>query len=290
MKRYPWSDITGKIRRRKEECALPSYLFKWSTQWMVDFSLQPGVDQEGWQYAFDFPASYHAVRNPIKDFVRRRRWTRKCRIKLNTCLWQPISNQTHKLTSITVDQEFITSNENKHKECLIWATDSNGFVLMSVLENESSPVQLKWIHVPSDEDLFFNYISIGPDFQLWVIDTSGYVHYRYSVDQNSNYKGKNWSRVRFNEIEDNKIDEERFKQLSVGYNCVWAVSINDELFFRENISKTFREGTSWSKIDREIKFVTVNSNNQVSLQLSRIYFLFSKLNILAKCRYEIHIL
>lgn len=40
---------------------------------MVDFHTPGGVDRDGWQYAVDFPASYHAKKN-FTDYVRRRRW------------------------------------------------------------------------------------------------------------------------------------------------------------------------------------------------------------------------
>lgn len=40
---------------------------------MVDFHTPGGVDCEGWQYAVDFPASYHAKKQ-FTDYVRRRRW------------------------------------------------------------------------------------------------------------------------------------------------------------------------------------------------------------------------
>ena len=112
--RPSYSDETGKIRRRKDECILPSNLFSWSSGWQVDFSLLPGVDRDGWQYAFDFRDSYHPVRNPLKDFVRRRRWTRKCRIK-TFGLWQPPSSQIHRLTSISIDQEQHSTNIESDK-------------------------------------------------------------------------------------------------------------------------------------------------------------------------------
>ena len=32
------------------------------SSWSVDFHVSGGVDEEGWQYAMDFPASYHGYR------------------------------------------------------------------------------------------------------------------------------------------------------------------------------------------------------------------------------------
>jgi tectonin beta-propeller repeat-containing protein 1 len=264
--RYQWSDQTGKISRRKEECVLPSHLFRWSSDWQVDFSLLPGVDQGGWQYAFDFPASYHAVMNPLKDFVRRRRWTRKCKIKTQG-MWLPV-NQTHKLKSISLDQEPENStNVLLSGKILMWATDSSGFVLWSLID-KSSPLVIKWNNVPSEKR--FGYINIGPNLQVWAIDSDGYVYYRIGIDPNSNYLGTSWSKIAFNEDEEG---DEKFKMLSVGYKCIWAVSVDHDLYFREKISKSFPEGTAWVKIASNIEYVTVNSKNQVTYS----YFLTSAL-------------
>ena len=60
-----------------------------------------------------------------------------------------------------------------------------------------------------------------------------------------------------------------FKKLnsfSVGNDTVWAISRNNELYFRENISKIFPEVTSWCLIDSYIKFVSVNQQNEVYFQ------------------------
>lgn len=40
----------------------------------MDFHTPGGVDRDGWQYAVDFPANYHAKKN-FTDYVRRRRWS-----------------------------------------------------------------------------------------------------------------------------------------------------------------------------------------------------------------------
>lgn len=40
---------------------------------MIDYHTPGGVDRDGWQYAIDFPASYHAKKH-FTDYVRRRRW------------------------------------------------------------------------------------------------------------------------------------------------------------------------------------------------------------------------
>uniref|UniRef100_A0A1B0DFD2 Uncharacterized protein n=1 Tax=Phlebotomus papatasi TaxID=29031 RepID=A0A1B0DFD2_PHLPP len=57
--RHMWSDATGRHKRSKEHTKLLSMHWQWISDWLVDFSTPGGVDREGWQYAVDFPASYH---------------------------------------------------------------------------------------------------------------------------------------------------------------------------------------------------------------------------------------
>merc|ERR1712122_262670 len=85
------------------------------------------------------------------------------------------------------------------------------------------------------------------------------VYYRFGVDKRSNYCGTSWKLI---ETSANDIDL-RFKQLSVGNNTVWAVTNNNEVYYRENITKSFPEGTSWLKVDSKLMYVTVNSKNEV---------------------------
>jgi len=76
--RSPWSDETGRIPLEKDKIKVHSTQWDWVGDWDVDFTSPGGVDQSGWQYAVDFPASYHSSKR-FNDFVRRRRWKRICR-------------------------------------------------------------------------------------------------------------------------------------------------------------------------------------------------------------------
>ena len=49
------------------------------SDWLVDYHTPGGVDKDGWQYATDFPATYHRKMG-FTDYVRRRRWARKCKL------------------------------------------------------------------------------------------------------------------------------------------------------------------------------------------------------------------
>ena len=54
--------------------------------------LAGGTDKDGWQYAKDFPASYHPDPG-FTDYVRRRRWSRRCHL-LTTGPWVHSSAKT----------------------------------------------------------------------------------------------------------------------------------------------------------------------------------------------------
>ncbi len=251
--RYNWSDEKGKIRLRKEDFYLPSNLCKWHTDWLIDFSVLGGADKEGWQYAFDFPEPYHAAKK-ITDYVRRRKWKRKYQIKMAS-LWREV-NQKHRIVSLSLDQEPINSKLASEKNVIVWAVDSEGFVLFSLIR-ESFAANLKWQHVQSEDK--FIYVSIGVDLKIWAIDAYGRAHFRLGVNE-KNYVGTEWSLI----DDGAKALEIKFKMLSVGYYTVWAVSQNNELYFRENVSKSLPEGTHWTKIDSWIKHVTVNDRNEVT--------------------------
>lgn len=83
---------------------------------------------------------------------------------------------------------------------------------------------------------------------------------RYGLDKRSNYCGTTWN---FIEPGVENGQDLRFKQLSVGNETVWSISNDNILYFRENITKSFPEGTTWLKVNNEMKYVTVNSKNEV---------------------------
>ena len=205
--RYIWSDNTGLIERRKEQCILPCPLFKYTSDWLIDYSAPGGVDKDGWQYAFDYRLNvYHGERNKLKDYVRRRRWIRKCKISMRG-LWKEIV-QTHKLNSISFDMEPHNSQLLPEKRVLLWATDKDGFIL-SALIHESNPSQFKWHHVSSEFN--FQHISIGLNLRIWGVDLNGNVYIRYGVNQKTKYCGEYWSKIKFDETNDK--DTVRFKML-----------------------------------------------------------------------------
>merc|ERR1719410_3110399 len=79
--RYMWSDRSGLHSCSKESVRLPGGGWAWCGDWVVDHHTPGGTDKDGWQYAKDFPASYHPEPG-FTDYVRRcwsGRWPRAAR-------------------------------------------------------------------------------------------------------------------------------------------------------------------------------------------------------------------
>lgn len=119
--RHMWSDVTGKHKRSKEHTKLLSMHWQWISDWLVDFHNPGGVDRDGWQYAVDFPATYHAKKQ-FTDYVRRRRWYRKCRLT-TTGPWQEVGNS--KIVDVTLQ----ANSDEVDCSVMVWAVAANGDVL-----------------------------------------------------------------------------------------------------------------------------------------------------------------
>ncbi|KAK5615338.1 Tectonin beta-propeller repeat-containing protein 1 [Crenichthys baileyi] len=144
--RYMWSDASGYHECTRAGTKPPSPQWTWVSDWAVDYSVSGGTDREGWQYAADFPASYHGFKT-IKDFVRRRRWASSM---------DPVP---------------------------LWAISDKGDVLCRVGVTPLTPAGTSWLHVGTDQP--FKSISIGAASQVWGIARDGSAFYRGSVSAQS---------------------------------------------------------------------------------------------------------
>eukprot|EP00760_Papus_ankaliazontas_P036190 PhM_4_TR823/c0_g1_i1/m.4804/K19525/VPS13A_C; vacuolar protein sorting-associated protein 13A/C len=68
-----WSSRDGKKEQHKDSFVLP-HGWQWAGDWFLVNDERS--DKDGWEYAFDFPASYHPKKG-FTDNVRRRCWKRK---------------------------------------------------------------------------------------------------------------------------------------------------------------------------------------------------------------------
>ena len=146
--RYSWSDRTGKLSITKENVKLPTLHWQWSSDWLIDFSTPGGADHDGWQYATDFPATYHSSKK-FTDYVRRRRWTRKCNLS-TTGPWKVLGST--KLIDISMKAHPV-------KDLVyVWAITSKGEALFRTGVSSRCPEGLTWQTVTSD--LTFTSVTI----------------------------------------------------------------------------------------------------------------------------------
>lgn len=223
-----WSDITGKHKRSKEHCKLLSVHWQFMSDWIVDFSVPGGCDREGWQYAVDFPMTYHAKKQ-FTDYARRRRWYRKCRLNTRGP-WQEVG-QT-KIVDVSLH------SLKGSDEIIAWAVSSAGDVLLRKNVTTSTPAGNNWDHVPCDVAIVS--VSCSRDNRVWAVAKSGAILYRIGISKDSPF-GETWQRI---EAPSNV----HFKQISVGSLGVWALDNTGRLGVRRDLSSSHPEGTHWQLI------------------------------------------
>uniref|UniRef100_A0A3P9BN71 Tectonin beta-propeller repeat-containing protein 1 n=1 Tax=Maylandia zebra TaxID=106582 RepID=A0A3P9BN71_9CICH len=170
--RYMWSDASGLHECTKANTKPPSPQWTWVSEWAIDYSVSGGTDREGWQYAADFPASYHGYKT-MKDFVRRRRWARKCKLT-TTGPWQEVPPIA--LSDVTI---LPCAAQSTVDMVPVWAISNKGDVLCRLGVTALTPAGSSWLHVGTDQP--FKSISIGAASQVWAIARDGSAFYRGSV-------------------------------------------------------------------------------------------------------------
>lgn len=221
-----WSDVSGKHKRIKEHVKPISTHWHWISEWMIDFHTPGGVDREGWQYAVDFPASYHGKKN-FTDYVRRRRWYRKAKL-ITSGPWQELGN-----TKIADVSLYSSSND---PIIPVWAIALNGEVLLRKSANKLVSAN-SWEHIESEMQMIS--ISVGPDNQVWAVGKSGAVFRRLGITVDK-LEGESWQKIESTDI--------LFKQISYGKGGCWAIDQFGKLYCRREITAVFPEGTHWHPI------------------------------------------
>lgn len=225
--RHMWSDSTGKHKRSKEHTKLLSMHCEWISDWMVDFNAPGGVDKDGWQYAVDFPASYHGAKK-ITDCVRRRRWLRKCRL-VTSGPWQELGN------SKIIDASILHLNDSTESSIALWAIAINGDVLVRNGVSQMNPKGESWQHIPCEQPLIS--ISLGTNRKVWVVGKNGTIYFRYGTSS-QNVLGDAWQPIE-------TPPGVTFKVVSAGEQGVWALDSTNRLAVRKEICATFPEGSHW---------------------------------------------
>uniref|UniRef100_A0ABM5EZ52 Tectonin beta-propeller repeat-containing protein 1 isoform X1 n=1 Tax=Pogona vitticeps TaxID=103695 RepID=A0ABM5EZ52_9SAUR len=244
--RYMWSDASGLRECTKTNTKPPSPQWSWVSDWYIDFSVSGGTDREGWQYAADFPASYHGNKT-MKDFVRRRRWARKCKI-VTTGPWLEIPPIALWDVSIipqspAAEDEFVA----------LWAISDKGDVLCRLNVTPQNPAGTSWLHVGTDQP--FISVSIGAFYQVWAVARDGSIFYRGSVSPKKP-EGDCWYHIP-------SPPKQKLKQVSVGRTSVFVVDKNGNLWYRQGITPSYPQGSSWEHISNNVRKVSVGPLDQV---------------------------
>ncbi|XP_060517887.1 tectonin beta-propeller repeat-containing protein isoform X2 [Cylas formicarius] len=228
--RHMWSDASGKHKRPKDQVKLLSNHWQWISDWMVDFHVPGGVDKDGWQYAVDFPATYHSYKSYL-DLVRRRRWYRRCAIA-TTGPWQELGHT--KLLDVSLEP---VSDEPDAK-ISVWALASGGQAMVRVGVSRANPLGHVWEHVKTDQPL--SSVSCGPYNQVWATGKKGCAYVRRYITREL-LEGERWTCVE-------PPPGAQLKQISVNSAGIWAVDTLARLNVRKEVTDVFPEGTHWQTI------------------------------------------
>ncbi|XP_004617279.2 tectonin beta-propeller repeat-containing protein 1 [Sorex araneus] len=246
--RYMWSDASGLQECTKAGTKPPSLQWTWVSDWFVDFSVPGGTDHEGWQYASDFPASYHGYKT-MKDFVRRRCWARKCKL-LTSGPWLEVAPVG--LADVSIMPEGPGAQEHGQAIAL-WAISDKGDVLCRLGVTELNPAGCSWLHVGTDQP--FSSISIGSCCQVWAVARDGSAFYRGAVSS-SQPAGDCWYHIP-------SPPKQRLKQVSVGQTSVFALDENGNLWHRRGVTPSYPQGSSWAHVSNNVRLVSVGPLDQV---------------------------
>ncbi|XP_074201782.1 tectonin beta-propeller repeat-containing protein 1 isoform X1 [Camelus bactrianus] len=247
--RYMWSDATGLQECTKTSTKPPSLQWTWVSDWFVDFSVSGGTDQEGWQYASDFPASYHGYKT-MKDFVRRRCWaSRKCKL-VTSGPWLEVAPIA--LGDVSIIPESPGAN-GSGPSIALWAVSDKGDVLCRLGVSELNPAGSSWLHVGTDQP--FASVSIGACYQVWAVARDGSAFYRGSVSP-SQPAGDCWYHIP-------SPPKQRLTQVSVGHTAVFALDENGNLWYRQGVTPSYPQGSSWEHVSNNVRRVSVGPLDQV---------------------------
>uniref|UniRef100_A0A3B4YU29 Tectonin beta-propeller repeat-containing protein 1 n=1 Tax=Seriola lalandi dorsalis TaxID=1841481 RepID=A0A3B4YU29_SERLL len=241
-----WSDESGLKECTKGNTHPPSPQWSWVSEWAVDHNVPGGTDKEGWQYAADFPVTFHGHKT-MKDFVRRRRWTRKCKITLRGP-WQQVPPIP--LSDISL---MPCLAQSRMEQVPLWALNDKGDVLCRLGVSPQNPAGSSWLHVGTDQA--FKSISIGGANQVWAIAKDGAVFYRGSVSP-QNPAGECWYHIP-------SPPRQTLRQLSVGRTSVFAVDESSNLWYRQGLTPSYPQGSAWELISNNVTKVSVGPLDQV---------------------------
>ncbi|XP_037869369.1 tectonin beta-propeller repeat-containing protein [Bombyx mori] len=242
--RYMWSDITGKHKRTREHTKLLNRHWHWISEWMIDYNTPGGVDNDGWQYATDFPAPYHG-KKLFTDCVRRRRWYRKAQINTEGP-WIRAGNTA--LLDISLWA--------KGDEVSVWAVTVPGDAIYRTGVTPSTPTGNHWEHIDSPQLLMA--ISTCNNV-VWTIGRRGELYHREGISV-ENPGGTTWKLIEPPKSNLYSHKTTGAKVISLATTVAWVVMSNGAVAVRTQISKEQPGGKEWRYItDSEISFKHISS-------------------------------
>lgn len=243
-----WMTDSGKMVESKERVTPPSGQWHWTSEWQIDFSVKGSTDKEGWQYARDFKHSkgFHKEKR-WNDYVRRRRWVRTCQLA-TTGPWRRAKGLDLIDVSLQVDADV-----SQDGPIAVWALGTNGDVMTRIGVTRHNPRGSSWFHIPTDQP--FQSISVGGKYRVWGIGKDGSAFFRNGVNV-ENVTGSSWFHISAPNIAP-------LKQISVGAMTVWAVDTRRNLWYRQDVTPNFPEGTRWILVCPKVRQVSVGPLDQV---------------------------
>lgn len=241
--RWNWSDETGVYERTREGYCLPSSQWQWADeQWSVE--TKPNItDKDGWQYAVDFPRSYHRERS-WHDYVRRRCWKRRSKLT-TTGPWIQVTPQV-KLRDLSIQID------KQDSSVAVWTVGIKGDVLYRHGVTEQCPQGTAWEHILTDVP--FSSISVGAKQRVWGIAENGTAYFRAGFGDN-NITGNRWFHI--------SQRPPHLSLVSAGGASVWACDGNGKCWYRQDITSSYPEGTVWQSQPFDVTSLSVGANNQV---------------------------
>uniref|UniRef100_A0A672G688 Tectonin beta-propeller repeat-containing protein 1 n=1 Tax=Salarias fasciatus TaxID=181472 RepID=A0A672G688_SALFA len=237
-----WSDESGLRECTKGDTHPPSPLWSWVSEWAVDYNVPGGTDNEGWQYAADFPT--YDISWPQNH---QRLCPTKCKITVRGP-WQQVPPIC--LSDISIMPCLAHS---RMEQVPVWALSDKGEVLCRLGVSPQNPAGSSWLHVGTDQP--FKSISIGGANQVWAIAKDGAVFYRGSVSP-QNPAGECWYHIP-------SPPRQTLRQLSVGRTSVFAVDENGNLWYRQGLTPSYPQGSAWELISNNVTAVSAGPLDQV---------------------------
>ncbi|XP_045618254.2 tectonin beta-propeller repeat-containing protein isoform X1 [Procambarus clarkii] len=242
--RHTWSDQTGRHHRAKETIRLQSRHWSWTSEWCVDYHTPGGVDREGWQYATDFPLSYHGHRY-VTDLVRRRRWVRKCRVSTSGP-WSQMEKVA--LVHVSVSPEYAEDGTIP-----VWGVSVTGEVVIRQGVTESKHEGEKWVLVPAECPMCS--VCAGVDgCGVWAVSKDGRAHLRLGITKKTP-QGTDWVNI--------DSPGQPLVEVSAGAGTVWGLDRDGSLYRRTNVLPLFPEGTSWEWVCGNIASFSVGADGSL---------------------------